>query len=130
MSSTLDGRVIRRYLLGELSEAEATALELKYFDDPEAFEQVWAAENDLVDDHAAGRLEPDERVRFDAHYLASPRHRQRSAVAQALQRSRARTVQVAKTMRVAAKPRRPRLRIRPLHLALAAVVVVALVAYL
>src|SRR5262245_2629080 len=106
-STALDGRAIRRYLLGELSEEEATALERQYFADPDAFEQVWAAENELVDDHAAGLLAPDEKARFDEHYLASPRHRQRAAVAGALQRSQARTVQMAATARVAARPRKP-----------------------
>ena len=79
----------RRYLLGSLPETEANALEEQYFVDSEAFERVWAAENELVDDYAAGRLTPDERRRFEEHYLSSPVHRSRVAAAQALRASRA-----------------------------------------
>jgi hypothetical protein len=79
-----DASTIRRYLLGELSEAEALSLEERYFADPEAFEQVWAVENELVDDYVAGRLGAEERDQFERHYLSSPRHRERVAAAKAL----------------------------------------------
>jgi len=75
---------IRRYLLGDLPEAETVALEERYFADPEAFEQVWAVENDLVDDYVAGRLDSAEQERFESHYLSSPPHRERVAAARAL----------------------------------------------
>ena len=84
MRPQLDGSLIRRYLLGELPESEANSLEERYFADGEALEQVWAGENDLVDDYVAGRLTPEDRGRFERHYLASPRHRQRVAAARDL----------------------------------------------
>jgi hypothetical protein len=128
MSATPDTRSIRRYLLGDLSEADATALERRYFDDPETLEQVCAVENDLVDDHAAGRLEPAEQARFNQHYLASPRHRRRAAIAVAMRRTVAPTVQVGRTVRVAALARAARSRPLPArHLALAAGVFLAVV---
>ena len=80
-----DVSIIRRYLLGELSEAEALSLEERYFAEPDVFEQVWAVENELVDDYVAGRLGTGERERFERAYLSSPRHRERVAVARALQ---------------------------------------------
>jgi hypothetical protein len=129
MPPALDSRSIRRYLLGDLPEADAIALELQYFADPEALEQVSAVENDLVDDHAAGRLEPAERARFDQHYLASPRHRRRAAIAAGLRRSVTPTAQVPRTVRVAALAREARRRpVRTVHLALAAGVVAVVVA--
>jgi hypothetical protein len=79
-----DETLIRRYLLGDLPESEANSLEQQYFTDGEVFEQVWAVENDLVDDYVAGRLASDDRARFERHYLASPRHRERVANARAL----------------------------------------------
>ena len=84
MRPPLDGSLIRRYLLGELPELAANSLEERYFADDEAFEQVWAAENDLVDDYVAGRLTSEDRDRFERHYLASRRHRQRVASARGL----------------------------------------------
>jgi hypothetical protein len=79
-----DETLIRRYLLGDLPESEANSLEQQYFTDDEAFERVWAVENDLVDDYVAGRLAAGDRGRFERRYLASPRHRERLATARAL----------------------------------------------
>ncbi len=77
-------RLMRRYLLGELPESEQSALEEQYFSDSERLDEVWAVENQLVDDYARGRLSRKERQRFENHYLASPRHRERVAFARML----------------------------------------------
>ena len=73
-----------RYLLGDLPEAEQTALEREFFADGEKFERMWEVENELVDAYARGRLAPADRARFERHYLASPLHRRRVAVARNL----------------------------------------------
>jgi hypothetical protein len=73
-----------RYLLGDLTETEQIALEQEYFADPEKFEQVWAAENDLVDRYVRGRLSRAERELFERNYLQSPKHRERVAIARKL----------------------------------------------
>ena len=75
---------IRRYLLGDLDEAAATALEDRYVADPSLQEDVRAAEDALIEAFLDGRLRPAERARFEAHYLASPIHRDRVAIARAL----------------------------------------------
>ena len=51
-------QIATRYLLGELAEPEQTALEEKYFADPQLFDQLVKAETELVDDYARGRLSP------------------------------------------------------------------------
>ncbi|HZS06472.1 MAG TPA: hypothetical protein VFD58_16655 [Blastocatellia bacterium] len=76
--------LMSRYLLGELSESEQTAIEDEYFADGEKFERMWAAENDLVDRYVRGRLSRADRQRFERHYLATPRHRERVAFARSL----------------------------------------------
>jgi hypothetical protein len=81
MQSRAQDERITRYLLGRLTEDEQTAVEEEYFADPEKFEAVWAAENDLVDAYVRGRLPRDERKLFERHYLQSPKHRERIAVA-------------------------------------------------
>jgi hypothetical protein len=73
-----------RYLLGDLPEAEATALEQQLFTDDETFEQMWEIENRLVDGYVRGRLSLTDREKFERHYLASPVHRQRIRVAEEL----------------------------------------------
>ncbi len=75
---------MRCYLLGDLPESEAISLEQKFFADDETFEQMWETENNLVDGYVRGRLSPEDRERFERHYLASPVHRQRVAVARNL----------------------------------------------
>ncbi len=75
---------IRRYLLGDLDEAGAAALEDRYVADPALLEQVRAAEDALIEAFLDERLRPAERARFEAHYLASPVHRDRVAIARAL----------------------------------------------
>lgn len=76
--------LLRRYLLGDLPEPEAETLERQYFGDPDLLERVWEAENELVDDYVRERLPIGERERFERHYLASPRHRDRVRAARAL----------------------------------------------
>lgn len=75
---------ITRYLLGDLPENEEAAVEREYFTDPEKFEEVWAAENDLVDRYARDRLSRGERELFERNYLQSPKHHERVAVSRML----------------------------------------------
>jgi hypothetical protein len=75
---------IRRYLLGQLDEGTAAALEAHYFADPRLADDVREVELDLVDEYLSGQMAPADRARFDAHYLASPVHRNRVATARAL----------------------------------------------
>jgi hypothetical protein len=74
--------LIRRYLLGELAEADQTALERELLSDRGKFDQVWAVENELVDSYVRGEMSRADRERFEAHYLASPLHRERVAIAE------------------------------------------------
>jgi hypothetical protein len=82
-STEHDERMVR-YLLGDLPETEQVAVEQEYFADPERFEEVWAAENDLVDRYVRGRLSRGERGLFERNYLQSPKHRERVALARKL----------------------------------------------
>lgn len=75
---------MKRYLLGDLPEAEQIALEEEYFADPQAFDKMVTAENELVDSYARGRLSPQLREKFEQKYLAHPRRRERMKFAQAL----------------------------------------------
>ena len=74
----------RRYLLGELTEAEQSALEETYFNDAQVFAEVAAEENALVDDYVRDRLALETRHRFEAVYLSRPERRARVEFAEAL----------------------------------------------
>ncbi|MCA1815364.1 MAG: hypothetical protein LC746_02950 [Acidobacteria bacterium] len=66
-----------RYLLGELSEAEQSRLEERYFTDAQAFNQLVQLETELVDGYARDRLTPRMRARFERAYLVNPNRRAR-----------------------------------------------------
>jgi anti-sigma factor RsiW len=70
-----------RYLLGDLPETKRAAIEQEFFADPAKFEEVWSAENDLVDSYVRGRLSRGERELFERNYLRSPKHRERVLIA-------------------------------------------------
>jgi hypothetical protein len=79
-----DDAALRRYLLGLLPEAEADAVEEAYFVRPDVLERVRGVEHDLLDDYAAGQLEPGEKAAFESRYLASSSLRERVEAARAL----------------------------------------------
>jgi len=74
--------LIRRYLLGELAEADQAALEQELRINRGKFDQVWAAENELIDSYVRGEMSRADRNRFESHYMASPLHRERVAIAE------------------------------------------------
>lgn len=79
-----EDNLLERYLLGDLAEAQRTAMEDRLFADREIFEQMWARENQLVDDYVRDRLTGSQRERFESHYLASPVHQRRVLAARYL----------------------------------------------
>src|SRR5437879_6594009 len=79
----MDERIVP-YLLGELPEAEQIKLEEEFFADEEKYQLLQAAQNDLLDAYARGRLTPAERERFERSFLASPWQRERVDLANAL----------------------------------------------
>jgi hypothetical protein len=75
---------LKRYLLGLLPEDEAEVLEDAYLGHPEVWERLRGVEDDLLDDYAAGRLEPAERGAIESRYRASSPLRERLVAAGAL----------------------------------------------
>src|SRR5215813_13725386 len=73
--------LIRRHLLGELVEADQTALERDLLTDRDGFEQVCAVENDLIDSYLREEMSRADRERFEEHYLSSALHRERVEIA-------------------------------------------------
>jgi hypothetical protein len=80
-------KLFERYLLGDLSEEEKTRLEESYFADDNLFEQLLAAEDDLIDDYVQGQLIGHERALFEKRFLNSPERRQRVALARGLMKT-------------------------------------------
>lgn len=68
---------VRSYLLGQLADHEATALEEKYFMDRSFFLRVRAVEQGLIEDYLENRLPRSEREQFESRYLKVPALQQR-----------------------------------------------------
>ena len=77
-------RKLTQYLLGDLSETEQAAIEEAYFRDTERFDELRTAEAELVDAYVRDRLDAPTRRRFEEHFMADPRRRERVHFAQAL----------------------------------------------
>ena len=72
-----DEALLRRYLLGKAAAEEQEDIELWLMSEEEAYDLLEAAENDLIDDSLAGRLDKYDLDRFNKHFLAAP-ERQRN----------------------------------------------------
>jgi hypothetical protein len=75
-----------RYLLGQLSEAEQSSVEERFITDSDVHALLCEVENDLIADYVRGRLAPEERERFERHYMATAANRRRVHVAEVLVR--------------------------------------------
>jgi anti-sigma factor RsiW len=73
-----------RYLLGELSEPERSALEEKYFSDPKLFDDLLETETELLDKYVRGLLPAPQRERLERSYLFHPRLSERMKFAESL----------------------------------------------
>ena len=81
---TIDEVVARRFLLGQLSPDEQGRVEELAFDDPESFEVLQAAEDDLIDEFVYDDLSSEEKERFQEYYLVQPGRREDLRIANAL----------------------------------------------
>lgn len=107
---TADAAAMRDYFLGQLPDAQVDAIERAYFAKETELDALAAVEDELIDDYLSGRLSPEQRARFESHYLVSDVHVRRVAIARAF--------------RARAAPVRASSRVKPL-LAIAAVFVLA-----
>jgi hypothetical protein len=79
-----DYGLIKKYLLGELTEHEQEEVEKRLLVDRDFSEEVSMGRTDLVDEYVAAVLTLDERRRFEEHFLSTPKHFQMVEIARAL----------------------------------------------
>jgi len=84
IEAPLSQQNIRRYLLGELSEAEQVEIEDRAFADQSVLEQILAVEQDLIDDYVSGDIPQEKRNSFQTHFCASAVRKEKVAFATAL----------------------------------------------
>lgn len=69
------------YLLGELPESERERLEEKFVVDESVFEELVAAEEDLIDDYVRGKLSDRQRRLFEREFLSTGERMRKLAAA-------------------------------------------------
>ena len=72
---------VRRYLLGQLEEAEQEKIELRLLTDSSFGEEFDTVVDELTDQYVRNELADDERKRAEKHFLNSPERQQKLAFA-------------------------------------------------
>lgn len=81
-----DEILIRRYLMGEVSQEELCLIEQRLLTDRQYFNTLLRIEEDLIDQYAQGETAGRERESFEGHFLNAPERRERVEFARALSR--------------------------------------------
>lgn len=76
--------MLRDYLLGVLPVHLQVTIDERFVEDGELHAELLATADDLIHGYLAGELSPAERERFESHFLASPRRRERLAFIRSL----------------------------------------------
>jgi hypothetical protein len=76
---------LKRYLLGQMSEAEEAGVERAYLGSDDALEALRAREDELIEEYLEDGLDTAERERFERLFLASPARLERLLFLRALQ---------------------------------------------
>lgn len=88
MLDTMDGsereRFLSRYLLGQVSPEERDQVEDRYLADDDLFEELVAAENDLIDAYIKGKLSVADQKLFESYFLNNAERQERVDFAKAL----------------------------------------------
>src|SRR5262245_10041295 len=77
---------LRKYLLGELNEAEQQALEERLLTEHELFDLLPVVEDELIDDYLGGELSTDERGSFERFFTSIPERQRKLSFAMAFNR--------------------------------------------
>jgi hypothetical protein len=78
--------LIRRYLLGEITEQDRDPIEARLLTDPQYFNQLVRVEDELTDQYVRRELSQHEREMFEGHFMTAPQRRENVAFAMALHR--------------------------------------------
>src|ERR1051325_4584494 len=77
-------QILKRYLLGDLSEEEVEQIELSLLLDHKNLEELIIIEETLIDEYLEGALSKHERIKFEGHFLAAPENRKELLLAKTL----------------------------------------------
>jgi len=81
-----DEERIRQYLLGLIAPEEGSQLEERLLTDNVLYEELLIVEDELIDQHLAGRLAAAEQKSFESHFLNAPERQRKLRFARSLQK--------------------------------------------
>jgi anti-sigma-K factor RskA len=70
-----DEILIRRYLLGEMTDREREQVERQLMTDRQYLDHIIKVEESLIDEYVRGELGPDEIGPFETYFLSAPERR-------------------------------------------------------
>lgn len=85
----LNEEMLKRYLLGDISEEERHAIEERFLQDDTFFEEMLALEDELYFDYQQNRLNHQERAAFEQKFLKSAEDKEKAVFAKAFLRATA-----------------------------------------
>jgi len=83
----MDDIALRRYLLGDASFSEQEEIDLWLMSSEEAYDQLEAAEDDLIDEFLGGRLEGRDLTQFNDHFLVAPERQRKLQFSRSFRRA-------------------------------------------
>lgn len=92
--------LIRRFLLGEVTEQEREQVEMQLMTDRQYLDHILRREEGLIDEYVRGELGRNEREPFETHFLSAPERRDKLEFAESLNRyiAEARSLKPADTV--------------------------------
>jgi len=85
-AKTVNDEMMKRYLLGSLTEDEQIQVQERFLADQESFEQLKLIEDDLIDDYVQHKLARGDRRQFEMYYLVTPERRKKVEFAEDLRK--------------------------------------------
>ena len=86
MEEPEDNNLLRRYLLGDLPEAEQWQVEESFVVDSAFREHLLIVEDQVIEDYLDETLTEQDRSRFEKYFLATPQQQRRVRIARALRK--------------------------------------------
>jgi len=99
-----DQNQLRKYLLGEATEAEEEKVELRLLSEAGYSEELDILVDELIDQYLTGELSGDERLNFERYFLSTPERHQKLRLALALRRYASSRVETADSESAKAQP--------------------------
>src|SRR5215831_473685 len=81
--SVQDREAVRRYLLGQMTEADLPQVEERLMYDSELYEELHMLEDEIVDEYVKGEISDDDRKSFEDYFLQSSEHQEKLHFARA-----------------------------------------------